>query len=135
MLYVLIIHIQILLFKWIVYFNMKSLHSSEKCADERFISFNGSCFAVNFMNTTYFEAQRLCHQKDAELTSIHNRRENIFLTEVSVNLKSSINYGINNVFCICKWVKVLLLKVKKDLKTYYCLVFKIFFIWDNTYMI
>ncbi|XP_052701321.1 macrophage mannose receptor 1-like [Crassostrea angulata] len=54
----------------------------EKCADERFISFNGSCFAVNFMNTTYFEAQRLCHQKDAELTSIHNRRENIFLAEI-----------------------------------------------------
>lgn len=81
---------------------MKSLHSSGKCADERFISFNGSCFAVNFKKTTYFEAQRLCHQKDAELTSIHNRRENIFLTEVSVNLKSSINYGINNVFCICK---------------------------------
>lgn len=57
----------------------------ELCADKRFLSFHGSCFEFNVMNTTYFEAQRLCHQKDAELTSIHNRSENIFLSDVHIS--------------------------------------------------
>lgn len=65
---------------------LENVHSSELCANKRFLSFHGSCFEFNVMNTTYFEAQRLCHQKDAELTSIHNRRENIFLSDVHVSV-------------------------------------------------
>ncbi|XP_048736074.2 macrophage mannose receptor 1-like isoform X1 [Ostrea edulis] len=59
------------------------LPTLEKCDDEDFVRFNGSCYKINKTKTSFHQAQKICRQNDAELASIHSQEENIFLSDIS----------------------------------------------------
>lgn len=63
-------------------FHFDTRYFSEKCDDEDFVRFNGSCYKINKTKTSFHQAQKICRQNDAELASIHSQEENIFLSDV-----------------------------------------------------
>ncbi|XP_062604307.1 C-type mannose receptor 2-like isoform X1 [Saccostrea cucullata] len=70
----------------------------ERCDDEEFVRLNNSCFNVTEVKSNFYEAQRSCREKGAELASIHSEEELSIVTAISskglwIGLVRSSNAG------------------------------------------